>query len=37
MGEEGREGGGEGREWERMGGRVGMRRENGRGGVAGWG
>ena len=34
-----REGGrqrGEEREWERRGGRVGMRRENGRGGVAGW-
>ena len=37
MGEEGREGGGEEREWERRGGRVGVRRENGRDGGGGIG
>ena len=37
MGEEGREGGGEKREWERRGGRVEVRRENERGGAGGWG
>ena len=34
---EGRRQRGEEREWERRGGRVAVRRENGRGGVAGWG
>ena len=37
MGEEGWQGGGEEREWERRGGRVAVRRENGRGGSGGWG